>query len=388
MHATGFPLFSPSGVLASRRSTFLTELSWGVGLTDSRATCIGSILRHLTIVSLSLILLAPRCEAKHRPPARRNESRRCAAKGATRPATRPAQELNLLAMGDWGEGKPAQKIVAEAMARYVGRSDKKFTALLSAGDNFYVPLTGTDDPTWQTLFEQMYDPQRLDFPFYIALGNHDYDQGKYPSNWPTARASRVALEAARPLVSRRSSRRCAAGHGDYSRQRSRFSNRPGMGHAKHFSETGTGKAASAMDDMLFPPSSVQQWSCRTKWNSQPRLGGLIRKAEGGFLPVRPRAQPPALADSRRKYFVCFSRGRRRPHVHPIIHDNQGPFSRTIYGFVHFDFLPDQATVDYVDSSANIVHEFIRTKAGAIRITLTTPSDTAIAKPLEAPGALR
>src|SRR5665213_4032986 len=52
------------------------------------------------------------------------------------PATAPARELNLLAMGDWGEGRPAQRKVADAMANYVQASKLHFDALLSAGDNF------------------------------------------------------------------------------------------------------------------------------------------------------------------------------------------------------------------------------------------------------------
>ena len=127
-------------------------------------------------------------------------------------ASRPSSELNLLAMGDWGEAASAQKTVADAMAGYVEHQHAPFGGLLSAGDNFYVPLTGIDDPAWQNLFEKMYDPKRLDFPFYIALGNHDYDQNKYLIEFAYARAHpesrwkqparwfRIDLPANNPLV--------------------------------------------------------------------------------------------------------------------------------------------------------------------------------------------
>ena len=42
-------------------------------------------------------------------------------------------------MGDWGEGTPAQKAVAGAMADYVSKDSRSIAAMLSLGDNFYVP---------------------------------------------------------------------------------------------------------------------------------------------------------------------------------------------------------------------------------------------------------
>jgi tartrate-resistant acid phosphatase type 5 len=86
--------------------------------------------------------------------------------------------VDLLAMGDWGTGRAPQERVANALAAYVQSADADIHGMLLAGDNFYVRLSGTDDPQWQTLFEQMYDPQVLDFPFYASLGNHDYEQDK------------------------------------------------------------------------------------------------------------------------------------------------------------------------------------------------------------------
>src|SRR5438105_10878196 len=86
--------------------------------------------------------------------------------------------VNLLAMGDWGSNAPAQKEVAQALCDYVHKSGEHFDGMLLAGDNFYTKLTGTSDPQWQTMFEEMYDPAILNFPFYVALGNHDYQFGK------------------------------------------------------------------------------------------------------------------------------------------------------------------------------------------------------------------
>src|SRR5689334_19143783 len=83
---------------------------------------------------------------------------------APRPATRVSHngpEVNFIAMGDWGSNDKRQKQVAETMADYVQSTGKQFDAVLLCGDNFYQRLLGTDDAKWQTMFEQMYDPQRL-----------------------------------------------------------------------------------------------------------------------------------------------------------------------------------------------------------------------------------
>src|SRR2546423_316989 len=95
-------------------------------------------------------------------------------------ATQPAVgEVNLLSMGDWGTAGPGQRSVANAMSDYVSQSNKTFSGMLLVGDNFYMKLPGgVNDPVWQTVFERMYDPTRLNFPFFVALGNHDYQNGK------------------------------------------------------------------------------------------------------------------------------------------------------------------------------------------------------------------
>ena len=47
--------------------------------------------------------------------------------------------------------------------------------VLTLGDNIYnTGVTGTDDPKWQTCFEQVYTASSLQIPWYASLGNHDY----------------------------------------------------------------------------------------------------------------------------------------------------------------------------------------------------------------------
>lgn len=97
----------------------------------------------------------------------------------TQPATPEAAEVNLLSMGDWGTNGPGQRTIALTMAKYVQQSGKTFDGMILVGDNFYMNLPGgVNDPVWQSAFETMYDPARLNFPFFAVLGNHDYQNGK------------------------------------------------------------------------------------------------------------------------------------------------------------------------------------------------------------------
>jgi tartrate-resistant acid phosphatase type 5 len=97
---------------------------------------------------------------------------------ATQP-TPPTAKVNLLAMGDWGTGQPEQKKVAGAITQYVRSTETPVDAMLLVGDNFYVDIPqGANDPVFQNVFENVYDEKVLNFPFYVALGNHDYQKGK------------------------------------------------------------------------------------------------------------------------------------------------------------------------------------------------------------------
>jgi len=84
----------------------------------------------------------------------------------------PPRPIRFVALGDTGEGSPAQYTVAAAIENVcadAGGCD--FAVLL--GDNVYDGgVTSTDDPQWQTKFELPY--ANLDMPFYAVLGNHDY----------------------------------------------------------------------------------------------------------------------------------------------------------------------------------------------------------------------
>src|ERR1700728_4550334 len=83
-------------------------------------------------------------------------------------------DVHLFSVGDWGIDSPDRQAVADAMAARVTTDGAAPDAVLLLGDNFYVKLTGIDDPQIQSFFEKTYDPLKLGMPFFVVLGNHDY----------------------------------------------------------------------------------------------------------------------------------------------------------------------------------------------------------------------
>jgi acid phosphatase len=92
----------------------------------------------------------------------------------TRPAEAAETALPLLLVGDWGRnGHDSQHSVATQMGKTAAEMDSRFT--VSVGDNFYEDgVTSTDDPQWQSSFEQIYTAPALQRPWKVILGNHDY----------------------------------------------------------------------------------------------------------------------------------------------------------------------------------------------------------------------
>jgi hypothetical protein len=82
--------------------------------------------------------------------------------------------IRVVALGDFGTGTSEQKQVAAAMMAQHRQSP--FDIGITLGDNFNpVGMTGmksTQDPRWQTWWEDMYGPLKI--VFYPVLGNHDW----------------------------------------------------------------------------------------------------------------------------------------------------------------------------------------------------------------------
>lgn len=82
--------------------------------------------------------------------------------------------LAFIVMGDWGiAGGDAQKPVAEQMDVYAKKHNVKF--IIAAGDNFYpAGVSGINDAHWKISFEDVYNKDGHQVPWYAILGNHDY----------------------------------------------------------------------------------------------------------------------------------------------------------------------------------------------------------------------
>ncbi len=298
--------------------------------------------------------------------------------------TRPAPfvgTVNLIAMGDWGTGGPDQRAVAAAMAGYVTANGKPFDGALLVGDNFYMDLPGgVADPAWQAVFEKMYDPVALPFPFYAALGNHDYLNGKD--------ATELAYAKARP-------------GGRWKM--------PGRWYrvdlpAEHPTVTAL-MLDSDKDDL-----SADQWEAEKAWMeaelSKPRgtwtlccgHHPLFSNGGHGDNGVLQKQWGPILLKHEVDFYVC---GHDHDLQHLQIpnwftsfllvggggadtklmrHDDRGPLSRLKHGFAHLAFTPDQAVVRYVDEDGDTIHLFTRAKDGTVTVQRAGGNDKAVVNP--------
>jgi len=271
-----------------------------------------------------------------------------------------SQQVNLLAMGDWGANNSFQRHVASAMRSYLLNNHIHLDAVLLVGDNFYVRLRGTDDPLWQTVFEHMYDPAVFNAPFYATLGNHDYEHGKaqiefdYSREHPESRWKLPALWYRRdipddhPLV--------------------------------------TILMLNSNKDSL----SKEQWESQLRWLKaeleKPRLGKwliaaahhpLFSNGGHGDNGVLQLAWGPLFKQYNVDFYIC-------GHDHDIEHlerdgyqtsflvvggggadkremrfDQLGPFSQSTCGFAHLHLADSGATITYVGQDGSILHHFAK-----------------------------
>ena len=299
------------------------------------------------------------------------------------PATRPAdQRIDVLAMGDWGEDTAAQRDVAGAMSRWARAHDANFLrAVLLCGDNFYFTLTGTDDPRWKTLFEQMYDPATLNVPFYACLGNHEYDGNNLRFELAYAKGhpqSRFKLPGRRYRA-------------DIPRDNPMLtvlmldSNRDNLTDVQWNEQVGWLKAE------LEKPRAAWTICCAHHpmfsngffWGNgvlQKDWGRLFEQHHVDFYLSAhehnlQHLEIPGWSES----FVIGGGG--GAHSQPLMRDNRG-FSRQAFGFIDLELTPDAATVRIIGTDDRPMHVFERTKGGKVRVLETTPNSKPV-NPLDA-----
>lgn len=82
--------------------------------------------------------------------------------------------VHFLVVGDWGQNSEPQRRVAQAMGVVAERAGSQF--VISTGDNFYPNGVGSvNDPQFHESFESVYSAPSLQTPWYVVLGNHDYE---------------------------------------------------------------------------------------------------------------------------------------------------------------------------------------------------------------------
>lgn len=333
-------------------------------------------MRGFWVMILAGLLVQARCAAE--------AGRAAAAQPDSRPAsTQPAGEVNLIAMGDWGENTTAEREVADAMANFAGDDHEHGTlkAALLCGDNFYFKLTGVDDPRWRTLFETMYDPRRLDFPFYACLGNHDYDGDNLQIELGYARQhpeSRFKLPAEWYRV-------------DVPKEKPMATIVFLDSNKDNMSELQWNEQIHWLDKELAGPRAP--WTICVAhhplfsngffWGNGPLQhdwGTLFQKYKVDFYLCGHEHDVEHLEIP--KWFTSFViDGGGGAHGHPLSRDDRG-FSREAFGFVDFDLTLDQAIVRFIGTDGKPMHVFHRGKAGEVKVVETTPN-TPRTNPLKA-----
>jgi hypothetical protein len=301
---------------------------------------------------------------------------------AAGPATQPT--VSLFAMGDWGDGGAGQKAIAQELGKIAASQKVPINAMLSAGDNFYVPVTSVNDPAWKTVFEDMYNPRQMPMPFYACLGNHDY---------PAAKAE---IEMAYSQV-----------HPD-----SRWK-MPGYNYRADFPADHPLVSLFVLDSNK-DNVPAERWQAQTKW-----LEAELAKPHPGVWTIAMAHHPmfsngshgdigplmtewgPLFQKYGLDFYLC-------GHDHDIQHlqipdwhttfllvggggkktgamrrDNRGPFSRSMLGFADMIFTQDQADVRFIDRDGNVVHHFDKSRDGSVVVQSTTGMDKKTNNPLKA-----
>jgi hypothetical protein len=277
------------------------------------------------------------------------------------------------------------------MSRYVTSTKAPFSACLLAGDNFYVPLASTNDPNWKRVFEDMYDPKTLNFPFYASFGNHDYQNPKdiparkneielaYAKEHPESRWKfpslwyRVDLpNKDHPLVSvlMLNSNQPYLTPAQWQDQLAFIDRELADRHGA------TWMLACAHHPLFSNGAHGDNGVLQTQW------GPLFQKHHLDFYLAGhdhdlQHLQFPTLTTT----FLMVGGG--GASTRPMLRDTRGPFSTPHVGFTHLRLTPTLATITYVNGlDASPLHQFTRTPSGSLTITHQGPLTPATPKKLQ------
>ena len=306
-----------------------------------------------------------------------------AANPVTVPVAGPEGVVNFLTFGDWGTNTPKQKQVAQTMATYAAKQGT-IQAIVLCGDNFYMKLSGVDDPIWKTCFEDMYDIKRLSMPFFAVLGNHDYDGNKnstelkysqlHPdSRWKMpARWYRVNIPAEKPVISifMLESTFERFNKTDWEAQKKWMDEELGK------TDAGVWKICVAHHTMFTNGAHGDNGKLQAEWKPIFDKHGVDFYLCGHDHDLQHLEIPGQTVS----YILAGGGG---AGIRPMIKDQRGPFSKSSNGFGHFNFTPEKATVKLIDSDGNEIHSFEKLHNGQVKVLTVGESDKATTKPLKA-----
>jgi 3',5'-cyclic AMP phosphodiesterase CpdA len=104
-----------------------------------------------------------------------------------------------LVVGDWGRnGQGDAQNVADWMGVVAHQLNARF--VISTGDNFYCcGVASTEDYQWVSSFENVFRSHSLQIPWYVTLGNHDY-QGNVQAQIDARYGVRFVFIDTSPLI--------------------------------------------------------------------------------------------------------------------------------------------------------------------------------------------
>lgn len=275
----------------------------------------------------------------------------------------PSGGLHLLALADYGSGTPNQLAVAQQMEQYASRLPAPPAAVLALGDNFYGKMT---PDRFQSGFEQMYRPERLACPFYVALGNHDYEEQKLSMQLAYAREnplSRWKLPAKWYSVD------IPAGGQPMLRLIVLDTNHTLLTPAEQSDQT------SFLERQLSTPTTAP-WTIVT--GHHPLFSNGPHKDSAALIgqwgPLLTKARVPLYLcghDHLMQHleiqgypssFVITGGGGAGLHVDSKIHD---AYALSSFGFTHLHLTPQALTVRLLNADGHCLHAFSRSRDGVV-----------------------
>ena len=292
------------------------------------------------------------------------------------------QAVNLLALGDPAGNTPEDAQITKELNDYCRHTPRTFNGIVMLGDIFNMTLSGPDDPLINKLFEQGYDASAMPFRFYIAMGNHDYEQGKAPyelaygrlhpqSRWtlPT-NYYRVELPPEKPLVTMLvlDSNRQALSDAQWDAELKWLDAELAKPHAPWL-------ICAAHHTIFSNGAHGDNGVLQTQW------GELFKKYHVDFYLCGHdhTMQHLEILDWPLSFVISGGGGGGRRQM---LRDNRGPFSRSTLGFADLHFDPDAAVVRLLDEKGEPLHVFSRERVSGKTTTLSnSDSDKATTQPL-------